>query len=71
MDPAPPDIVDRVKPVNLHGVTWHRHTDAMLEYIGRLATERDNALDELVALLEEHPELSTNNHLITACLALL
>lgn len=67
----PIDIVDRIKPQNLHGVTWHHHADAMLDTISRLCTERDNALDHLLEVIEAHPELADDEDFVLACLALL
>lgn len=71
MDAAPVDVVDRYRPANLHGVTWHGHADAMLDAISVLLTERDNALDSLLTLMERRPELEDDDDFILACLALM
>lgn len=53
------------------GITWSRTLDGALDEISRLHTERDNALDALVQLLKQHPELEGDEHFTLACLALL
>lgn len=67
----PVDIVDRYHPVSLHGVTWHRHVDAMLDELSRLYTERDTALHHLLEFLEAHPDMAEDQHLLYACDGLL
>jgi hypothetical protein len=53
------------------GTTCQRTLDAALDEIGRLHMERDNALDALLELSKQHPELESNLHFTLACLALL
>ncbi|WP_193596091.1 hypothetical protein [Microbacterium sp. YJN-G] len=53
------------------GTTWAATLDAALDEISRLQTERDNALDALLELSKQHPELEGNEHFNLACLALL
>lgn len=64
------DIVDRQPRRNLHGVTWHIHSDAMLDEIARLHHDRDQAKAALTELLMAHPRLETDEHFALACLAL-
>lgn len=53
------------------GITWARTLDGALDEISRLHTERANALEAMVELVKDHPELEGNEHFTIACLALL
>jgi hypothetical protein len=53
------------------GMTWERTLNGALDEIGRLHTERDNALDALLELTKTHPELENDPNLMLACMALL
>ena len=52
------------------GMTWARTLDGALDEISRLQAERDNASAALDILLEQHPDLESNEHLTLARLAL-
>lgn len=69
-DSAPVDIVDRVPPRNLHGVTWTIRENAYLDELGRLYTERSFAYEELAQFAEAHPLLVDDDHFIRAVMAL-
>jgi hypothetical protein len=53
------------------GRTFEATMNAALDEIGRLKTERDNAIDELTAFVLEHPEFEDDPRITTARLALL
>jgi hypothetical protein len=51
--------------------TWACRLNGALDHIALMKTERDNAMEELMAFVREHPEFDQDDHLTTARLALL